>query len=491
MQPILSPQQIREVDIFTCQSQGISSVQLMDRACRAIFDWLLAKFPDIAGRKVVVLAGTGGNGGDAIGVACALSMITANVEVYLWTDGHRCTPDNLAMQSRAEQLLLSLHKDVLPAEPVSSQDILLDGLLGFGARGGINADLVCRINTYKSVISIDLPSGVMADGSFNPTSAVHAHHTLAIQLPKLAYFLPECDACIGQLHFLNIGLSTSCLPSLGETDYKIMSDDVIDLPRPRACYKGTFGHVLSVTGSVGMMGASILSVKAALRSGVGLLTAVIPEKCTDIMQISVPEAMVQYREGVSLFFSKEPRKPYTIVIGSGLANEEKSADILMETLVYAQKYKFPVVVDASSIHDLKAIHNVQPSLLEGIVITPHVGEFDALVGHSSSHIERIAKARSFAKEHNCVVVLKNFRTAVISADEVIFCPYGNPGMATAGSGDVLAGIIAGTIASNEFSIPQICKAVALHSKAGDTAAQTISERALIASDIIDALKQGY
>ncbi|MDO4461514.1 MAG: NAD(P)H-hydrate dehydratase [Bacteroidia bacterium] len=491
MEPILNPQQIREVDNLTCKNQNISSLQLMERAVRSIFDWLVSQFPDIAERRVVVLAGTGGNGGDAIGVANALSMVYNNVLLYQWTDGHRCSADNISMQERANRQSLSICRDTLPPLPSSSKDILLDGILGFGAHGGINTSLAERINAYPNIVSIDLPSGLQADGSFSQNSVVRAHHTLAIQLPKLAFFLPECDICIGQLHYLNIGLDTSCLSSLGNTEYSVMSDMQIDAPRPRACYKGNFGHVLSITGSDGMMGASVLSVRAALRSGAGLVTAVVPQKWTSILQISVPEAMVHYRKNINSLL-QEPRKPYTIVIGSGLANDECSLQILMDTLIYAQPYYFPVIVDASSIHDLALLVAERKSLVNNLILTPHVGEFDALVGPSSSHLERIAKAKAFAKTYNSTIVLKNFRTAVITADEVIFCPYGNPGMATAGSGDVLAGVLAGYIAAHDTtSLTTICQAVALHSLAADKAATHISERALTASDIIAALSSSY
>lgn len=494
MQPILNPQQIREVDNFTCQHQHISSLQLMDRACRAIVDWLLAKYPYIALRRVVVVAGSGGNGGDALGVAAALALMNVTVEVYRWTEDHRSTPDNLSMLERVRQHNVPIHENELPNECTNPRDILLDGVLGFGAKGGIAEELAMRIYSYCNVVSIDLPSGVMADGSFSSESAVHADYTLAIQLPKLAYFLPECDECIGELEFLNIDLDTSCADSPDMSNFKIIDDSPIfgDSKRPRACYKGDFGHVLSITGSDGMMGASVLSSKAALRSGTGLLTAVIPDRCTEIMQISLPEAMVYRRECLDDLFPVTPRKPYTIVIGSGLANEADSELVLNKTLAFAKKNDFPVVVDATSIRDLKNMLIYKESLpVDNMIITPHVGEFDALVGPSKTHLERLKKAMNFSKEYNCVVVLKNFRTAVVYKDEVYFCQHGNPGMATAGSGDVLAGVIAGVIASEGMRWTSVCKAVSLHSRAGDMAAQSISERALIASDIIEGLKHSF
>lgn len=494
MQPILDPQQIREVDSFTCQTQNISSLQLMDRACRAILDWLIAKYPDIAERRVVIVAGSGGNGGDALGVASALALMNVKVEVYCWTEGHRSTPDNLSMLERLRKQIIYIRDNELPSVCTCNTDILIDGVLGFGAKGGINEKLADRINSYSNIVSIDLPSGVMADGSFCGESAVHANYTLAIQLPKLAYFLPECDVCIGELDVVNINLDTSNADSSGDACYKVIGEGEIlkDIKRRRACYKGNFGHVLSITGSNGMMGASVLSSKAALRSGVGLLTAVIPEHCTEIMQISLPEAMVYSRERLDNLFSVTPRNPYTIVIGSGLANDADSEILLKKTMAFANKNNFSIVVDATSIRDLKCVLAAKRDSLDNkLIITPHVGEFDALVGPSDTHVERIQKARSFAKEYKCIVVLKNFRTAVVFDDDVLFCPCGNPGMATAGSGDVLAGVLAGIIASEGLSRRSVCKAVMLHSKAGDMASQKVGERALIASDIIEELKHTF
>lgn len=498
MNSIFTRQQIKEIDKFTCQQQNISSLELMDRACKAIFDWLIVQYPDINDRRVVVFAGTGGNGGDALGVASALSLIGVKVEVYQYNSGeHHFTPDNIAMQERVKSRGISIHLNDYDVKPLYDNDIALDGMLGTGFIGSLEQQLTSVISSFPQVVSIDIPSGMYDNFSVvNGEGIVHATHTLAIQLEKLAYFLPENAPYIGELHYLNIGLDTSCFDE-DDVEYYVMEEKdvfVHDTPRPKVCHKNTFGHVVSITGSKGMMGACALSCKAALRSGAGLVTALVPSDQGPIIQTAVPEAMQKDREDYRDFLDWDKEKPYTLVIGSGLASEPKIYDITKYAIGFAATNCKPIVVDASSINSMPYILDEYVENCAGkLIITPHTGEFQRNFGElGDCHTDRLKEALRLARQYECVFVLKDFRTAVISSKGVIFCPWGNPGMATAGSGDVLAGVIAGVVAAaNSTDIMTICKAVALHSKAGDKAAESISERALIASDIIDALKQTY
>jgi len=494
--------QIKEIDTYTIQHEPIDSFALMERASCAFFNKMLSFLE--AGRRTYVFAGPGNNGGDALVIARLLLTAGQSVRVFLVNPQNSLSPDC----EKAKVKLLTAFPgsltevDEVEKITVSLADYVVDGLFGSGLNRpleGIFAKVVSIINNSGATIfSIDVPSGLFGeDNRDNDKSAiVRANYTFSFQFPKLAFLLPENEPFVGEFTILDIGLHPQALQDFPSPYYLTEEKDVKSILRPRRkfSHKGDYGHALLIAGSYGKMGAAVLAAKACLRSGCGLLTTNIPQEGYDIMQISVPEAMVEYntRETVSAdadLMLSENRKYNAIGIGPGIGTDNTAKRILSDLL---KNRKTPMAIDADALNLIAADPEMLQRLPEKSILTPHPKEFDRLAGISSSGYERLQKQLEFSLKHKVIVVLKGAYTSVAFPDgRCFFNSTGNPGMATAGSGDVLTGIILSLLAQNHTPEDAALLGVYLHGLAGDFAAEEFSQQGMIAGDIIRFLGKAF
>ncbi len=495
---ILSAPQIRELDRYTIEHEPIASINLMERAAGVFTRWFVRYFPDTL-RPVVVFCGPGNNGGDGLAIARMLFQKHYDVQVFRCRIGTSVSED---FQTNLERLpafggvpVTELAEGAsLPALPEKA--CLIDGIFGSGLNREVTgywAELLTHLSGHRGPkIAIDIPSGMFAD---RPTDGVsfRADHTLSFETPKLAFFFPENQLRVGVWAAPSIGLSAARLQAL-ETPYSLTTESTVRPllhRRPEFAHKGLFGHALLIAGSRGMMGAAILASRACLRSGAGLLNVHVPGCGYAIMQISVPEAMASI-DPHDYCFSQAPQTDrYAALgigcgLGKGKAQEEALTDLLSKPNLP------PLIIDADALNMLALRPDLLSRLPAGTILTPHPGEFDRLFGKHQSHWERIATARKQAADRQLHIVLKGGYTAVVHPDGACaFNDSGNPGMATAGSGDVLTGILTGLRAQGYSAVETTLIGVFLHGLAGDLAAQRLEHEALLAGDLIDHLGPAF
>jgi ADP-dependent NAD(P)H-hydrate dehydratase / NAD(P)H-hydrate epimerase len=491
---ILSAEQIREWDQFTIDNEPVASIDLMERAAGACVDWILKNKP--GAKRFTIFCGKGNNGGDGLAIARMLSE-TFEVHVYIAELGNPGTPD---FQTNLQQLQkLRLPISFIQYETSIPQDIgggiVIDALLGTGLNrklDGLMASIVESINRYENeVLSIDIPSGMFADSSSAGNVVVRANHTLTFQCYKIAFLFASNEETIGILHVLDIGLHPDFK---ADSKFRFITRELVSnilQPRKKFSHKGNFGHALLVGGSYGKAGAIVLAAKAVMRSGAGLLTVHIPSSLYDILQISIPEAMVQtdLNELHISEVSVDTQRFTTIAIGPGLGTEAPTKLAMAKLL---SDYRRPLVIDADGLNILSQDKSLLAKLPAGSILTPHPKEFERLFGGTENDFDRLRLAATFAKKLQVVIVLKGHHTAVIDAGEIVyFNTTGNPGMATGGSGDVLTGIIASLLSQGYEPIDAALCGVYLHGLAGDLALEFQSEESLLASDLIENIGQAY
>lgn len=491
--------QIKQLDAYTIEQEPIASIDLMERAATALTGAIMKYRGNET--PVVVFAGPGNNGGDALAVSRLLGERGYNVKAYLFNTSEHLSEDCATNRDRLlENCNVEFTEVTSKFEPpVLDKDCLvIDGLFGSGIKKALSggfAAVVNYINTSPStVVSIDLPSGLMCeDNTYNIRNhIIRADKTLSLQLPKLSFFFAENADYLGEWELLDIGLSQKGIEGTFTTWYFTEEEDIRKLikPRKRFDHKGNYGHALLIAGSYGMAGASVLAAKACLRTGAGMVTVHAPLKNNDILQTAVPEAIV--RHDVHEFCFSMPVYPdnYTAVaIGPGLGQSEETAAALIEQIRLCQE---PMVLDADALNILAVHRNAMNSIPRGSILTPHPKELERLVGKCESSFLRLTKARDLATTYKIFVVLKGAYTVIATPEgNCYFNPTGNPGMATAGSGDVLTGVLASLLAQG-YTPEESCRlGVYLHGLAGDLAKEKLGERGLIASDIAENLPAAW
>ena len=495
---IFSAAQIREIDKYTIDNEPIASVDLMERAASAIFSWFAV---NISSRnKIVVFAGTGNNGGDGLALARILIETGYDVEVYYlesnsYSVDFQVNLDRLSNQSIATPICIS-KADQLPV--LSTNSIVIDSLYGSGlsrSLSGFAALVVDYINKSGcKVISIDIPSGLFCEENPTPNSnsVIKASVTLTLQFPKLCFFHAENYVYVGDWNVLSIGLHNEAINSI-RTRYRYIEKDTISSifkPRAEFNHKGDFGHCLVIAGSYGMMGASVLASKACIKAGSGLVTAHVPKSGYSILQQSIPEAMVDV-DNNDLYFSNisSITKYSAIGIGPGIGRNKSTVDGLISLLKIVG---IPLVIDADGLNIIAENPEMLNMLPKNTVITPHPGEFDRLFGKCASGFQRLGLAIEKSKEYNLIIVLKGAYTQIVRPDgTVFFNSTGNPGMATAGSGDVLTGVITSLLGQGYNSVSSAIIGVYIHGLSGDLASKIKGYSSLTASDIISYLSEAF
>lgn len=496
---ILASSQLKELDKYTIEHEPIASIDLMERAACALTDAIVRRWnPSF---EVVVFAGPGNNGGDALAVARMLSKKGYQVEVFLFNTKGNLSEEcqtNLNRLKTCGSIYLTEISTQFDPPALTEKHLVIDGLFGSGLNKPLNggfAGVVKYINASKAqVVAIDIPSGLMGeDNTYNiRPHIVHAHVTLSIQLPKLSFLFPENEDVVGEWEILDIGLKQCFIdtaPSVWSTLEEAEIRSLIK-PRKRFAHKGTFGHGLLIAGSYGMAGASILAAKACLKSGVGLLTVHVPIHNHDLLQTTVPEAIVHTDIQERYFAQPVHLNRYSaLAIGPGIGQEEDTALAMMEQI---QGSTLPIVLDADAINILSTHRNWLSRLPKRCILTPHLGELERLIGKCMDTYERLVKVKELAAYLQSYIIVKGAWTAIATPEgNFYFNPTGNPGMATGGSGDVLTGILLGLLAQG-YSREEACKlGVYIHGLAGDIAAQEKTEMGMTASDIIESLPAAW
>lgn len=498
MQKILNSQQIKAVDGLTVDLQRIQSIDLMERASLAICEALM-KMLDRS-MPVYVFAGPGNNGGDALAVARMMLTFDIKPKVFIVTDNAKLSNDCSLNKERLARLVTITEIKSEGDIPVIPQSCLvLDGLFGSGLNRpleGIYAKAVSAINASGAkVYSIDMPSGLFVeDNSGNvKNNVVKADTVFVLQMPKLSLLLPDSAEFCGNLKVLDIGLSSLAVNEQ-QTDYYLTEkDDVANIltPRNRFAHKGNFGHAFLVVGSQGKIGAAVLASTACLRAGVGLLTVHVPRCGLDILQTSVPEAMVDVDVCEANITQIDANfDSYTLGVGCGIGTSRETKRVVAKLFMQNRK---PMVIDADALNIIADDDELKYNIPENSILTPHPMEFERLAGeHFYSGYARLQQARDFAKRHKVYIVLKGAYTAIVAPDrKVYFNPTGNPGMATGGSGDALTGILTSLLAQKYKSSDAALLGVYLHGLAGDLAGDLDSPLSLLPSDLIRCIGKAY
>lgn len=491
--------QIKKLDQFTIENEPVSGIDLMERASHI---FTIAFLKHLSGyNRIIVFAGPGNNGGDALAIARMLLQKKYKVKVLLFnpkgnlSENCEINKDRLLNLSGVE---FEEVKNNFTPFFLKEDDVVVDGLFGSGLNKpleGIFPDVVQFINkSERRVVSIDIPSGLFGEDNIlnNTENIIRADFTFTFQFPKLSFFFAENENYTGIVEVLDIGLHPDGISQV-DTPYQIIQrEDVKNILkiRSRFAHKGNFGHALLIAGSKGKMGAAVLSGKACLRAGTGLLTVHVPSSGNSIIQSCLPEAMTNIDSHESFFSEMPDLTPYNAVaVGPGLSTEEEPEFALSQLL---ERHKGPVILDADAINILAKRALLKDQIPENSILTPHPKEFDRLVGNSISSYERLQKAIQFAFEKQVYIVLKGRYTAVCTPlKQCWFNTTGNPGMATAGSGDVLTGILLGLLAQKYTPEEASLAGVYLHGLAGDLALSENSEESLLSGDIIHFLGDAF
>ncbi len=494
---LFTAQQIRDADAYTIKHEPIASIDLMERASQKCLDWLTKKYNK--NFSFSVFCGIGNNGGDGLAISRMLLEKGYQVNCYVVEFSKNYSDD---FKVNLERLQLKTKVSFLSEESenftITENTIIIDAIFGSGLSRpaeGFTKNIIQKINSYSNeVVSIDVPSGLFCeDNSLNDKEAIiKADEILSFQFPKLSFLFPDNAKWCNFFTVLPIGLHPEFIKHTSTNFFYIEESLVKEIyqPRKKFTHKGTYGHALIISGSYGMAGAAVLSAKGALKAGAGKVTAHIPKKVVDIIQISLPEALTSidiHEEYISEIPSLESYN--TIAVGPGIGINDFAEESIKQLF---QSSKSPIVIDADAITILGKKKEFLKFLPAQCILTPHPKELEKLIGTWKNDIEKLEKVKAFSEEHNCFVVVKGAHSiCVCPSGEVYFNSTGNSGMATAGSGDVLTGMITGLLAQGYSSKESVILGVYLHGLAGDLAVQQIAKESLMASDIIDHLGKAF
>jgi len=490
----VSAAEMRELDRRTIEN-GVAGEELMRRAGQGVADIARDALAGRGGHSILLIAGTGNNGGDVFAAATELSQTDLDIEVWL------CGSQSQVKGDAQLHLKKMVRAGIIPKEvrsandliPKTDPDLIIEGLLGTGSKGaprGFMSLLIEWINAegeHAFVLAIDIPSGIDADSGIADGPAVKADMTLTIGLPKTGLIRPEALPYTGSVEVIDIGIPFEFIEDTAGCEEAALVDrsDIFLPRRERDSHKGSYGHVLLIGGSKGYTGAIAMAARAALRSGAGLVSVLTPEEVYPIVaQACGSEVMVHPFPDLgtlSVDFSNHWKKVTAVLAGPGLGQSPEAIERLLK------QCKVPLVLDADALC-------VTPKQIAKakcpVVLTPHPGEFERLFGKPVT--DRWAQAMEAAEETGKTIVLKGAGTIVAELEHKLAVNLtGNPGMATGGSGDVLAGLLAGFLGQGMEAFDAAMTAVYLHGIAGDIAAHDCTQSALTATDIIEALPDAF
>lgn len=506
---VLTAAQMREADRVTIEELGIPSLVLMENAGRQVVAAIEALFPNLALRRVAVLAGRGNNGGDGFVIARTLLERVIEVPVFVIGSLSEVRGDarhNMEILGRLGASVVEISDEQaweLHFSEISQCDLVVDAIFGTGLRralDGMYPTIVGDLNgSGLPVVAVDLPSGLLADTHDVPGEAVRATVTVSLAAPKICHILPPARRVCGDLVIADIGIPEVIIERLDGPYTEVITRDVMRTvlePRDPDAHKGEFGRVLIVAGSMGKSGAAHLAAMAALRSGAGLVTVATPRSVQPILAAMAPEYMtIGLPEDASGQVTAAAVDRVlevatdVIALGPGLGTGDEVRAFVQGVVARAG---VPIVLDADGLNAFAGEHAARLTGRDGhdIIITPHPGEMGRLMGLSTEQVQkdRVAAARTFAEQHQLHVVLKGHRTLIAAPEGTVAINMtGNPGMATGGTGDVLTGVIAGWFGQLLDAEGAARLGVYLHGHAGDLAMADLGEVALTASDLLTYL----
>ena len=516
---VVTAEEMRNIDGKTINKYGISGPVLMERAGLAVAVKIRELFDK---KKVIVLSGSGNNGGDGIVIARNLYNWGWNVKVLLMSKEDKLSPDCLAQLRIARKLKVPVEFRTALNDKDLHSAVVVDALLGTGINKPVTppmSDIIAFINRADvRVVSVDIPSGISSDDGQVKGEAVLADYTVTFGLPKIGHLLHPGAEHTGHLFIEDIGFPAELLSSETLKTQTIDNRDASFLLPERAAYshKGDYGHVLIIAGSKGKTGAALMTAKACLRSGAGMITIGVPETLIDVFQERVTEEMLlPLPDNGHGILSKEAsvnildflsRKADVLAIGPGISSGPDISELLKTLLMSVTA---PMVLDADAINSLSGQTELFARVKAPVILTPHTGEMARLLlkEHSKDkeitgtdwnclrktvERNRVAAAASFSKETGTYLVLKGAPSIVSEPEGSTFInTTGNPGMATAGSGDVLTGMVAAFLAQGLNPSDASILGVYLHGLAGDIAASEKGMHSLIATDIIAKLPEAF
>jgi NAD(P)H-hydrate epimerase len=493
---ILSAAQLRALDQQTISLESITSYELMERASRAFTRQFQKDYPE-TGQKILLICGPGNNGGDGLAIARMLYEACYEVSTLVIKLG-KSSPDqqeNLQRLQEKRGVPIQWLSAGEPLPDLSDADIIIDGLFGSGLNRPIEgywSQLITHLNESDAErVAIDIPSGLFADAISGGT-IFKADRTYTFQLPKLSFFAPEHGSFLGEWLVLDIQLHPQALAAKETSHFYFPGEAAATFlkTRGRFDHKGTFGHALIIAGSYGKIGAAILCARAALRAGCGLVSTHLPVCGYEIMQIAFPEAMVLTDPHREIFTSPPDLDAYAAVgLGPGLGTNALTQAALFTLLKSAHQ---PLVLDADALNILGKHPDWQALIPRHSILTPHPKEFARLFGPTTDSFQQWEELQQQAQRLQCYILLKGGNTVVATPEgQLYFLTVGNPGMGTAGAGDVLTGIISGLLAQGYTSYEATLLGACLHGLAGDLAADEQQMESIIAEDIIQYLGKAF
>lgn len=495
---IFSKEQIYEGDQLTAKKQNISSTELMERAGIQIFNWLHVRMQG-AQVPIHVFCGIGNNGGDGLVIARHLITHGYNVNTYIVNCSDKRSKDFLINYDLIKQTakkwpnMLGCEADF---PEIHKDDIIVDAIFGIGlnrpANDWVKSLFIHFKNSKAFTLAVDIPSGMYTDKvPEDENGVVWANYTLSFQSPKLVFFLPDTAKFSTQWEVLDIGIDREFL-FMTETETELIGkNEVLPIYKPREKYahKGDYGHSLIIGGSYGKIGSVVLASKAALSIGAGLVTSYMPKCGYQIMQIACPEVMVSTDDNDIVISNIDFEiEPTVIGLGIGIGTETKTISALEQFL---KTNTVPLVIDADGLNILSKKKALLKLLPEQTVLTPHPKELERLIGAWKDDFDKLKKAKTFSKKYKVILVIKGANTITVFNDKYYVNTTGNPGMATAGAGDVLTGVITGLISQGYDALAATVFGVYLHGRAADIAIENLGYQSLIATSIIEALGEAY
>ena len=507
---VLNAEQAKSIDERATREFGIPAIVLMENAGLQVVDYLEAEFDDLDERSILVLCGKGNNGGDGMVAAKHLHNRGYGPRLVLFgrkSDTRDEALVNLKILEKSGVEILEIPDirgwhDFLPE--LARYDLIVDALIGIGVKGGVRGfleEVMRDVNNADAVrLSVDVPSGLSADTNEIPGVCIAADATVTFGCPKIPHLFLPAEEKAGEVYIADIGYPADAVEAEGVwlnlADPEELSDYLPE--RKVESHKGDYGHLLVVAGSKGKPGAARMVAEGAFRAGVGLVTVATPESVQPILAPQVMEMMTEplpeTREGT--VSSKAGARVLKLLDGKGVLTLGPGLTTAAETQSFIREMvaetRVPLVLDADGLNAYQGHTELLSGKDRPLILTPHPGEMGRLVGMSAEAVQqdRLAICRKFAQEHHCFVTLKGHRTLIADPDGNVWVnPTGNPGMATAGSGDVLTGILSGFVSQGIPILHAILLGVYLHGLAADLCAQRRGELPLMARDIVEHLPE--
>src|SRR5262245_8323979 len=508
---VVTAAQMREMDRLTIQKHGVPSLTLMERAGEGIAQAILERFARNAKKGVLVVAGKGNNGGDGFVVARLLKKRRIPSEVALLARQDELSSDaahNLRafLKLKGKVTEISASGLELLSQRISKNALIVDAILGTGMKNevvGLFGEAITMINASGlPVVAVDIPSGLDTDRGTPLGAAIQAEMTVALGYPKLGEVIYPGLDFVGELVIADIGIEPRAAAEVSPK-VELLNRDAIRWLIPRResdTHKGTYGHALAVAGARGKTGAAILACRAAMRAGAGLVTLATPRSLNNIFAASLVEVMTEplgdnaAEELESLSDTDWQRlleRKNALLFGPGIGVNDATQNMLRWLL---RNLSIPWVIDADGLNNLALETDRLRQAKTPPILTPHPGEMARLTGKPTSEVnaDRIGIARSFAVDHHCHLVLKGARTVIATLDGDVFInPTGNPGMASGGMGDVLAGILTALVGQGLKAEDAMKLGVYVHGFVGDQVAAERGQIGLIASDIIEGIPSAF